>query len=73
VQKLERQTEVQEELAAVAMRRCVCPVCRSRDVWKWGRPTFIDRLMLRFLNRSPLTCRRCGYKFHRKVIFGHAD
>ena len=31
------------------LRRCHCPVCDSRDVWKWGRPTLKDRLMQNLL------------------------
>ena len=52
-----------------SLRRCVCPMCRSGDVWKWGKPSWYMSLLEKRLNLSQLTCRRCGYKFlKRRVI-----
>jgi hypothetical protein len=72
VEKLESQHESQV-ISQTELRRCVCPVCESRDVWKWGKPTLADRVMLRMFDKTTLKCRRCGHKFHRKVVFGQSS
>ena len=72
VEKVETQSESPVEFETVDLRRCTCPVCNSRDVWKWGRPTLTDRLVQSLFDRTAITCRRCGHKFRRKVVFGHS-